>query len=216
MQLHLAPPQRRGLRAPEKAVTHHLQESQVNQGPLCRLGLCLLAPALALMGSLDPRCRFHRCQGLRGKSLRLLARLAVLPGQTLERCFHQGIRRRVWVFAQAVCRCDRRQPEAGGGQRPALLFHQVLQVTADVGRSCRQARTPVLEAPAGEVVPAGYIGLSGVGRPSARLGPGTSVDCRRPRLLENDLCRTCSVVIALQRPGFDQLEEPGRAPGHEG
>ena len=57
----------------------------------------------------------------------------------------------------------------GGGQRLALGLHQVFGVTANVGGRGRQAQAPVLDAPDGEVIPAGHVGLPGVGRPAERL-----------------------------------------------
>ena len=58
----------------------------------------------------------------------------------------------------------------GGGHR----LHQGLQVTADVGRACQQAGAPVLETPAGEVLPAGDVGPPSVGEPAAGLRPGVA------------------------------------------
>ena len=52
---------------------------------------------------------------------------------------------------------------AWGVRAVAVVFHQMLQVTTDVGRHCRQARAPVIESPAGEIPPAGDVGAPGVG-----------------------------------------------------
>ena len=117
---------------------------------------------------------------------------------------------------------DRCQAQPSGGEALALHLHQVLDVTADVRRRCQQPSTAVLDAPVGEVLPAGDVRAPGVGGPVAGLGVGENVGLGRGggrslrrrqkerwRSLGNvrGLASSVSVVMALQRR---------RAAGHQG
>ena len=164
--------------------------------------------ALALMAA----------RAVAGQSSRLLPGFPVLPSQPLERRFHRGVRHRVLILAQAVGRDDRRQAEPVGGQRLPLRLHQVLQVAANVGRRCRQARAAVVDAPAGEIIPAGNVGPAGVGdqlRASALAPASTSATASMSISTGTISCEEVSLNVVLQRPCLDQLEESGRAPGQQ-
>ena len=86
---------------------------------------------------------------------------------------------RVRVSAQAVRRGVRHQAGARGGHHPAVDLHQVIPVTADVGRSCRQASAPVLQASAGEVPTVGNVSALGVGDQPAQSSQGAG---KRPQV----------------------------------
>ena len=115
---------------------------------------------------------FRRGNGT-GKTNR--SRSQGLAGQALQRGLDQRPRRRVRVSPQAVRRSVRHQAGARGGHHPAVGLHQVIPVTADAGRSCRQASAPVLQASAGEVPPVGNVGALGVGDQPAQSSQGAGM-----------------------------------------
>ena len=148
-----------------------IQESsgKLEGWPAC-FSLCRGRVRAAQLGDRCPQSTHHK----RVPILGLLPGFLVFPGQPFQGGLHQRPRGRVLVSAQAVGRGDRRQAHARGGHRLALRLHQGLQVTADVGRACQQAGAPVLETPAGEVLPAGGVGPPSVGEPAAGLRPGVA------------------------------------------
>ena len=73
----------------------------------------------------------------------------------------------------------------------------------------RQARTAVVDAPAGEVLPASDVGVSGVERPVEGHSPGACVDVGQPRTLDD------YHGMSRRLPCLDQLEDPWGAPGNQ-
>ena len=143
VELHVAPAERRRLGAAQQAVPASPAAGPGPSGPASRPAArspssvgCLGGPAgSAPSPSLRP--------GPRRSGPRLFPRPPVLPAQPLERGLHQRTGRRVGVAGQAVGGGDRLKAAAVRGQRPAPGLHQMLQVAAHVGRSCRQAPDPV-------------------------------------------------------------------------
>ena len=163
-QLHVAPGERRGLRAPEQPVPQDRQQGHVHPPPPGGSLGRFLAPACAPQGAPSAGGGLHRGQGLGGQGLCLpLAARAVGPGDPLQESPDPLVVGGVLVAGGLVNCRQGGLVDPHGGHRQLALLGQVGEVGGHQGRRRRQAQDGPGCCPVLEGGPDGAVHGPGVG-----------------------------------------------------